>query len=219
MIRLTALFDAHGLSSEAGREVLISNIADDVAERLSRKFDNVDQDLITGLVADLIDYEAMFAIPKVDWSERRSVSELWALRDELKSRRNCSTTSTKQSTLLTTAIARACFFIADASPAPLPHSGDSGITVPTAKLDMIKDIGPVVESVMASCLDDDIFDADLLPRLRERLDRNLILASGGNPADPKGFTRAPNRRQSPTSVTGANWYRTTSWRHALGAPV
>lgn len=189
--QLTALFDAHGLSSEDGREVLINNIADDVAERLSRKFDNVDQNLIDELVADLIDYEAMFVVPKVDWSERRSVSELWALRDELKAQKKLFDEFDKTVDLFTTAIARACFFIADASPAPLPHSGGSGITVPTAKLDMIKDIGPVVESVMASCLDDDIFDADLLPRLRERLDRNLILASGGNPTDPKGFARTP----------------------------
>ena len=40
--QLAALSESHGLSTEAGREVLIKNIADDVAERLSRKFDGVD---------------------------------------------------------------------------------------------------------------------------------------------------------------------------------
>ena len=31
----------------------------------------------------LLDYERLFLLPDVDWTERRSISEYWAIREEL----------------------------------------------------------------------------------------------------------------------------------------
>jgi serine/threonine-protein kinase HipA len=69
----------------------------------------------------------------------------------------------------------------DASPPPTENDGESGITVPTRRLDLLADLRGVVEGVMLGCLDDEVFRHELLPRLRNRLDANMILAAGGNP--------------------------------------
>ena len=179
--------------------------------------------LIVGLVSELterlLDYEEMFAVPKVDWSERRSVSELWALRDALNIQKKLLEDFDDNLDLFATTLARALYCVLDASPVLDAKKGESGIIVPTSKLDMLRDLGGVVEGVMAPCLDDDIFRRDLFPRLRERIDRNLISASGGNPNDPKGLyphTQAAleirHRRQEGTG-------RHLSRRHASDMPV
>ena len=93
--------------------------------------------------------------------------------------------------LVATMVTRAFITILDASPPASLNDGEGGITVPTRKIDLLADLGLVVEGVMAACLDDEIFRHELFPRLRQRIDYNLIAVSGGNPHDPGAFKRAP----------------------------
>ena len=53
------------------------------------------------------------------------------------------------------------------------------------------EIGEVTGEVLGIGLADELIEAELLPRLQGRLEYNLIAASGGNPADPVSFKRAP----------------------------
>jgi hypothetical protein len=199
--RVVALLQEHGLTQSDGRQALIEFITDDVVERVSRKHDHVDHALASELTERLLDYEEMFEIPKVDWSERRSVSELWALRDALNVQKKLLEDFDGNLDLFAKTMARALHCVLDASPVLDTKKGENGICVPTSKLDMLRDLSGVVEGVMAPCLDDEIFRHDLFPRLRERLDRNLISASGGNPDDPKGFTRTP-KPPTKSDITG-----------------
>ena len=63
-------------------EELSERITNEVIETLSlpeRRDDEVRQ-----FVQNLVDYEALFAMPDIDFRDSRSVSEYWELSDELK---------------------------------------------------------------------------------------------------------------------------------------
>lgn len=189
--RVTMLMRVHGLAEADSRAALVEHITDDVTERLSRHDDHVDRALVMTLVADLLDYEKMFVVPNIDWSERRSVSELWELRDRFAVQKALLEEFDRVVDLVATTATRILLRVANASPRLSERGDDRGITVPTARLDMLRDPGDVVQGVMAEIFDDEIERRELFPRLRRRLDANLIIASGGNPADPRGFARAP----------------------------
>ena len=75
-------------------------------------------------------------------------------------------------------------------PVLLEDSGDSdGITVPTHLLQSIGNLGAVTQSMLGVAFAEELTERGLLIRLSDRLERNLVAASGGNPADPRGFNR------------------------------
>jgi hypothetical protein len=143
------------------------------------------------LVTHLFDYDDLFLLPTIDWRERRTIALWWELRDSLNRQRtlvedfdgNCATL-VETVTAFLQPIYAAC-------PALLAQGDDSdGITVPTQLLPSIGNLGVVTETMLATILGDEAAAAALLPHLRSRLERNLIGASGGNPADVQGFNRA-----------------------------
>ena len=80
----------------------------------------------------------------------------------------------------------------EACPALYEQSAeDDGIRVETGLLQSIGDIGAVTEAMQSVAFAEDLVDVGLLNRLRQRLEANLIEASGGNPADASNFNRAP----------------------------
>lgn len=180
----------HGLADPGGREVLAARIADEALARIGSDEPNVDRRRIRDLVTVLLDYEQMFVVPAIDWSERRSVSELWALRDALKVQKQLLENLERVIDRVATMVARAAGAVDDATPNLGAGSGDDGISVETSKLDLLSNLPLVVERVMRASVDEELDRLALLPRLRHRIDANLIAASGGNPADPKSFTRA-----------------------------
>ena len=132
----------------------------------------------------------MFRLDRIDWSERRSVSELWTLRDTLKVEKRYLEQFDDVADLIATVAARSAGAVLDATPTAGMRVSSEGITVDSVKLDLLADLPLVIERVMRAAVDEDLVPLDLLPRLRDRIDANLIAASGGNPAAPKGFTRA-----------------------------
>ena len=181
-----ARLDQHGLSRPGGRAALTARIAAEIQEH------SPDDEMIGRTVAALLDYEEMFLVPNIDWDERRSVSELWLLRDALKVQKTLLDDFDAVVAVITTTIGEVLFRVIHATPSlPTSAGADGSIIVPTRKLDLIGNFGDVVEAVMACCFADDVERRELFPRLRRKLEANLILASGGNPNDPKGFSRAP----------------------------
>jgi len=55
----------------------------------------------------------------------------------------------------------------------------------------IGDLGGVVGDMLSTAFADELAERGILVRLADRLERNLVAVSGGNPADPRGFSRAP----------------------------
>jgi hypothetical protein len=189
--RVTALFSQCGIATDEERSALAAIITDDAMARLGLSPDHAQADIVRGLVARLFDYDDLFLLPVIDWRERRTIAAWWELRDALNRQlvlvedfeTNCET-------LVETVIA-VLQPIYSACPALLEQAADrDGITVPTQLLQSIGNLGTVTETMLGTILGDESAAAILLPHLRRRLERNLIGASGGNPADVQSFNRA-----------------------------
>ncbi|MCB9947260.1 MAG: ATP-binding protein [Rhodospirillaceae bacterium] len=190
--RVEALFLRHGLSDPRARTRLIASLAEDMLATFGATPEHPQRQPIEQLIERLFEYENLFQLPTVDWSYRHSVSEYWTIRDDLNAQRQLVEDFAATRELLLRAVAAFLDPIYEACPALLrsPDERDD-ITVPTHLVRSIANTGAVTETVLGVLFADDFQDARILTRVSERLEANLIAASGGNPTDPKGFNRAP----------------------------
>ena len=188
--KVERLFRRHGLTGDDGRIDLALGIAREVYERFEREATDDELMDLGNLVLRILDYEEMFVLPRFDWSERHSVSEYWECRDQLNMQRGWLEEFDKTRELLTLALCHCCDPIWKASPAGLGGNGKTdGITVPAERVRAMREIGSVVEAVAGAIFNEELEKAGLFNRHRDRFERNLVAASGGNPADPKSFNR------------------------------
>ena len=189
---LASLFRQAGLSDASDRTRLICVIAEDVMERLSIPADHEQADLTLAFIRRLFDYEALFLLPEVDWTRERAIAELWDIREELTRQRGFIAEFEEACELLELAFTALLEPIYTACPALLDEPEDiDGISVPTDLLRSIGDLGNVTQTMLGVAFAEELAERGLLTRLSDRLERNLVTASGGNPADPRGFSRAP----------------------------
>ncbi len=192
--RVARQFSRHGLTGEDARERLAVQLAREALERIGDGADDAVISRLAGFALDLFDYEDMFELPAIDWSEPRSISEWWELKDHLLEQKALVEDFDTTCDMIADLLARCHADIGDALPQPTGrNSGRGGITVATTKLDMMQKLGEVVEDVGAAFFADPIEKAELFPRHHRRLQANLIAASGGNPADARGFNRQPKQ--------------------------
>ena len=190
--KVVRLFAQRGLSTEDDREKLAIAIAEDVLDRLEDGSAGPSPRDLASLVLWILDYEAMFELPSFDWSEPHSVSDYWDLKEALTAQRALLEDFDKSRELVTLTLCSCLDPILQAAPSDLGHgASDDAITVPTDLIRTIGDIGAVTEDVCQTFFANDLKEANLFARHRDRLERNLVAASGGNPADPKAFTRMP----------------------------
>lgn len=189
--RVARLFDRHGLLEPAAREQLIAELATEVLAAFEQPADHSQRTVIERLITRLFGYEGLWQLPTVDWSIRHSVTEYWTIRDELNVQRQLVEDFDETRDLLRGIVYATMKPIYDACPALLDPPGDGAdITVPTHLVHCLPEIGVVTEHMLSVAFDDEVAESRLLARLTEQLETNLIAASGGNPADPKGFNRA-----------------------------
>jgi hypothetical protein len=188
--RIAKQFAAVSLEDEDGRDRLADIIVADVLASFEEG--RPDVDAVVYLVRRLFDYEQIFVLPEIDWTERRSVSQYWELRDELNRQRAWLDKFDECCDLIRLTLVRSVEMIRQASP-ELPFEGDAsdGITVPTERLRAMREVPEVAETVLGIIFDEELEEHDLFTRHRKRFETNLIVASGGNPADPDAFKRAP----------------------------
>jgi hypothetical protein len=185
-------FHSKGLGDAAGRKRLIEAIAADVRLSLSVPAFHRQDYLVRGFVQGLFDYEALFVLPEVDWSRTRTIAELWDIREELTRQRGFVDHFDEACDLIRAATAAFLEPLYSACPALLNAEDESdGISVPTDLLRSLGDVGAVTQEMLKVGFAEELSECGLLTRLRDRLERNLVAASGGNPADPGGFNRAP----------------------------
>jgi hypothetical protein len=189
--RVAAQFAQCGIATSEERSALEAIIAQNAMVQLGIASDHAQAKIVHDLVFRLFEYDGLFLLPVIDWQERRTIAAWWELRDALNRQRvlvedfesNCET--------LVETVAAVLQPIYAACPALLEQGdGDDDVTVPTQLLQSIGNLGAVTETMLAIILGDESAAAPLLPHLRGRLERNLIGASGGNPADVHGFNRA-----------------------------
>ena len=189
---LASLFQQAGLSNSSDRARLIAVLAEGVGERLGIPANHEQADLIQALIERLFDYEGLYVLPEVDWNRERTIAELWDIREELTRQRGFVADFEAACELLEIAFAAMLEPIYTACPALFEEGGEvDGISVPTDLLRSIGDLGAVTQAMLGVAFDEELAERGLLTRLSDRLERNLVAASGGNPADPRSFSRAP----------------------------
>lgn len=189
--KVEQLFDRYGLRTETGRTALINGLAEDVLEAFGLPADHTQLHPVTKLVRRIFDYEALCVLPRVDWSERHSISEYWQIRDELNEQRHILEDFEARYDVLRSCMVQCLEPIYGACPSLLDtRDAKSGIAIETDLIHSVGEPGSITETIIAALFSEEVEKAGLFSRHRQRLDRNLIAASGGNPADPKGFNRA-----------------------------
>lgn len=180
--RVSRLAHEHRVLDAAGRARLAKRIAElaDVAAG--------NRDIVEALAAHLIDDEKLFSLPVIDWGERRSVSKWWAIRDDLNRHRAALERFEAIVSLLAATLGGLVRTVRDGLPA---EASEGDVVVACPVVHTIPDLPARLDRMLALCFDEQLAEYDLLPRLRDRLERNLIAASGGDPGDPRGFTRQP----------------------------
>lgn len=190
--RVRNLFARHELIEDDAREELIFALTHEVLTAFDLDADHHQSGQVVTMVGRLLDYEGMFLLPEIDWTVRRSVTQWWEIRDELNRQKKFVEEFPAKREQLVQTFVNCLIPIFDACPTLLTESGQSNdITVETDLVNNITGIGNLTEQVMAIFFDEELEKANLFTRLCDRLERNLIAASGGNPVDPKGFNRAP----------------------------
>jgi len=186
------LFRQAGLEDASERNQLIGTIAENVRLRFSVPAFHEQDDLIQAFAARLFDYETLFLLPEVDWARERSIAELWDIREELTRQRGLIEDYDENCDLICAATGAFLEPIYSACPALLDGWEDQdGISIPTDLLRSLGDAGSVTQAMLGIGFAEELAERGLLTRLQDRLERNLVAASGGNPADPRGFNRAP----------------------------
>ena len=189
---LAGLFRQVGLSELSDRTQLIALLALGVRERLGIPADHVQADLIRTFIERVFDYEALLLLPEVDWGRERTIAELWDIREELTRQRGFVAEFEEGCELLEVAFAALLEPIYAACPALLdaPEEAD-GVGVQTDLLRSVGDLGAATQAMLGIAFAGELAERGLLARLAARLERNVVAASGGNPADPRSFNRAP----------------------------
>jgi hypothetical protein len=184
--------DAYSIEDGKGRSALIGTLADVVCSELKLPSEHEQSALIEAFIAEVFEYEELFQLPAIDWTVNRTIAELWDIREELTRQRKYVSDFEGNCELLVMAFVSLLEPLYSSCPALLDDADEvDGITVSTHLLQSIGDLGTVTQAMLSVAFAEEITERGLLGRLSDRLERNLVAASGGNPADPGGFNRAP----------------------------
>ncbi|WP_108811903.1 helicase HerA domain-containing protein [Sphingorhabdus sp. Alg231-15] len=191
---VSSRFEEADIGSDSDRKRLITSIARQAQGNLSAANSDQQKAVIQGLVEQLFENDNLYILPNIDWDRERTVAELWEIREELSRQYDLVQNFDANVELLTLAIIAFLKPIYEACPALLEDDGDDdAIAVATDLLRSLGDIGEVAETLLSVGLSDELVEGGQLPRLHAQLEYNIIAASGGNPADPASFKRAPKK--------------------------
>lgn len=189
---LAQRFREIGLPGPSERNEYIRDLARDVATHFAIARSHPQAALIHDLAERLFEYEGLFVLPYIDWAQTRNIAELWDIREEFTRQRGFADHFDAIGYTLSDALIAYLEPLYATCPALLEDAEDGdGITVPTALIQSVGDIGKTTEQILGVAFAEELTELGLFTRLRDRLERNLVAASGGNPANPEAFNRAP----------------------------
>ena len=189
---LAGQFGQVGIAGEDDRRRLIGSVADDVCVRLGVPQNHRQHSAVRTFAERIFDYEAIFALPAIDWERERTIAELWDIREELSRQRELLVDFEEKVSLIGAACAAILEPLFTSCPALLDEAEErDGISIPTDLLRSLGNVAEVAQSMLGVGFAEELAESALFTRLRDRLERNVVAASGGNPADPGSFNRAP----------------------------
>lgn len=181
----------HGLADEAGRGRFVERLTDGVLDGLRLERDHPQRPFIQALVGQVLVYEKMFKLPDYQPSGTYPTARHFELRDELREQQRYLERFDETFEHLRLFFCHVLDPVFEAVPQLREPKQVDGIRVPTSLMHMVGDMGSVVEKMARAVSIQEFQEAGLFRYLQGKLDYNLILASGGNPSDPRAFTRAP----------------------------
>jgi hypothetical protein len=188
---LAERFREIGLAGTTERAEYIRDLAREVAIHFAIPRSQSQAVLIHELAECLFEYEDMLMLPAVDWTQSRTIAELWNIREELTRQSGFADNFEAIGYTLQDALIALLEPLYRACPALLGDADDDdGITVSTALLQSLGDVGQTTEQILGVAFAEEVAELGLFTRLHDRLERNLVAASGGNPANPASFNRA-----------------------------
>lgn len=142
------------------------------------------------LVTELLDAEQIWELPGIDWSKKRETSEWWQLREELNRQRGFVVDFDATFDLLADALSTIIRLFAQNG--LVGHdTAEHDLTVETALSSRIQGLPEALEQALFVPGAEQLQERGLLTRLHEQFERNVLVASGGNPADPASFRKTP----------------------------
>ncbi len=186
-----ALFSTHHLLFDDGRAKLVHVQTDSVLDGLELDRDHQQRPIIQTFIGETILSEQMFQLPDYRPKNDLSVVAHFELREELRRQQALFDDFDRSCELIRLYTSHVFSAVFSAVPALLESSGGDGVTVPASMVHLVPEMGALVEDIAKTVSAKELIEAGLLSSTQAKLDYNLILASGGNPADPSAFTRAP----------------------------
>ena len=203
--------DEKGLSTEAGR----FGFAIDVATGAMAAYgvDNPDNRFtrhLADIMADLIAYEGWFALPSLEALEGLTRSELWELEDHLKRVETIVDNLDAVGDLAASMLRALIDPLIEQQPHLIHDTGTNtdDVSFSSELRLLIRDAPAVVEHMMQIPFAPDLEPFQLTTRLRERLEYNLHIASGGVPGDPDSVRtpKLPTRQSAIPDAKVASAY-------------
>ncbi len=188
---VATLLDRYGLRDPEERDEIIAILCESVAAEFSISPQDSNYASIAVLVARLCDFEGYWFLPEIDFEAQRSTSQWWELREQLNVQRALVTDFENTFDFIRIILIELIRpIVEDTTTSDNDRSADD-LSIKTTLLHRLGDVSGALDTVLTKAFANDVIEDDLFIRLRDQLERNLIVASGGNLADPKTFTRAP----------------------------
>ena len=182
-----ALFAEHGLHTEDGRDEYLRQRFITVAAEFGVGANHPQFTPLVLLIRRLLADHLI--LPDIDWNEKRGTAQWWELREELNRQKGYVADLPATTTLLETALTELVRPVMEGLPGSTTNPDD--LTVATTLLHNLGDFPARADAMLELAFARDLREQNLLMALRLQAERNLIAASGGNPHDPRGFTRTP----------------------------
>lgn len=213
------------LDSAAGQAALAESMAAAALARLGADTEATPfRKHITDILADLMVYEGWFAVPDFATLPKLSRSELWQIEDQLK-RVAAIVDELDTITDLTTEFTATMIapLVADHPRllAETAHAGD-GIPFTANLLDVTANLPTAIEHLIHLPFDPEFEPLVLWPRLRDRLEYNLHIASGGVPGEPSNprTLKLPTKQSAiPDQKLAATYLDGTPLRNLFDYPL
>jgi hypothetical protein len=189
--KVEAAFGDLELLFDEGKENLVTILTRDVLESFDLPPDHSQAVPISEFIGAIFIYENLFQLPDINFNQKYTTARHWDHRTALNKQMALVTDMDATYDLLRLFFCNLFDPIYTACPSLLTDGDVDGITVETDLSDMIGTLGAVIEQMAKTCNADEVKDVELLAHISAKLEYNLIIESGGNPADPKAFTKTP----------------------------
>lgn len=177
-----------GLSSVEDRAAFVDHLTGRLCDGFEISAESDLEVAIQKLVARLFDFEGWFTLPEIDWTERRSISDYWAIRDAAAIQKRWLVDIEKTEEIIVQSLYHMVQPLVGNTGAT---TDPDGITIPTNILHTTPKLATAVEQMIGAIGSEEAQEMQLFARLDRNLSRNVIRASGGNPDDSMGFNKTP----------------------------